>query len=211
MPDILPFVHVTDMVSGSGPFSRRNGWTPDHTNRLLSECSALAIEAIKRRLLQSLSCTVLLDDYRSVFNEFPETTPHVIDTSAAWIIGSAAICDDREFMDEGLAVVYDRNEKCGGAIKDRWCKGRSSFPWNKIVDVTFANSRLIPGVQFADLLAWSINNVYLGNVIGDWQTRFEGSPRTHKLWLDEGRLRNPNRQGLESFLRLRIPRRKPIR
>jgi hypothetical protein len=87
-------------------------------------------------------------------------------------------------------------------------KLRRNEAWKKLGAVGEVDSTVVPAVQAADLLAWSVDSYQEGKrPSGTWQLAMVSIEREN-LFLGEHALRNPNRDELERLLGLNLPPRK---
>lgn len=211
MPDVQPYIHVTDMMAGDHPFTRDRGWTTDRIDSLLNDCAVHIEEVTKSKLFRGVTCSLLLKDYRDVRRE-GIAMPSVVDILASFCVASSVAWSAEfaeEFMREGAELYFDQNGPFSGSIMNRKLHGklRRNEAWKKILHVGQVDSKLVPAVQAADLLAWSINAYHVGTRRGGWQLAMVSIPHEN-LFIGQGSLRNPQKDQLDELLALNLGPRK---
>jgi hypothetical protein len=207
-----PYLHTTDAVSLAKPFSRNQGWSDEKVNLLISDCATL-MEQCKGWGIRPISVSVILRDYKNVLSRIPDL-PAVELICAIQCVGLALIFGQAHLHDPKAELFFDRSEPFCGHVLDRWNNKkvtRTNDTWKSIVQVGQVDSRNVPALQAADLLAWSVNRAHEDNAIRYyWQERVLNVPRS-KDWLDEERLSKPNLEAMAVLKQLRLPVRKKMR
>lgn len=212
MPNVQPYIHVTDMLAGNDPFRGDCGWSAEHINSVLTKCALHLADATKSGMFRGVACSVLLKEYKQVRREMK--LPSVEDICASFCAArSFAWSPDfaDEFMREGAELYFDRNCPFSGSIVNRQRHGklRNNAAWLKLVSGGFVDSKLVPGVQAADLLAWSIDSYHENKRppgASTWQLMMVALEREN-LFLGEHSLRNPIKDELDELLALRLSNR----
>jgi hypothetical protein len=210
MPDVQPYIHVAEMMVGRCPFSRDQGWTDARIQSLLSDCSLHIAEATATKLFRGVACSVLLKDYKKIRRE-GIAVASVEDICSSFCVARAVAWNAdfaEDFMREGAELYFDQNGPFRGSIANRKKHGklRRNEAWKKLGAVGEVDSTVVPAVQAADLLAWSVDSYQEGKrPSGTWQLAMVSIEREN-LFLGEHALRNPNRDELERLLGLNLAR-----
>jgi len=207
MPNVQPFLHTTDLVSGSDPFLLASGWDDKSVMSFLVDCAAILADSFWFRRLHGLSVSIILADYKKAVQDGLDVV-HIKDRMGSWAIASAVLPFSTEFVNTGAVLSFDSGEPFEGPIRDRWIKEkRRKFAWSKIIGVGEYSMIDIPLIQAADLLAWAVNKSHEGYVHGSWQQSLLSAPRDSQM-LDEKTMRNPDPEELKRFNELKLPKRK---
>jgi hypothetical protein len=215
-----PWLHTTDAIGLTKDFSKRKGWDEDKVQRLIEDCvSVIATCSAVRKGRQithagirPASISVLLKDFKRALLKIPDlgSAEHICATQCT------GFC-----LHYGLHIgavkfqlFFDRNEPFCGHIQDRVNnrQAKKLDPlWNHVVFVGEGDMRDIPGLQAADLLAWSINHDHEENGPRyEWQRRLLMIDRDKELF-DFSKLSKPQRQVIDLVKTWKLPRRKPTR
>jgi len=212
--DMTPYLHTTDLITKNKPFTRARGWNKSKEESLLSECVEIIAEESRTDKFRGVSSSVLLDDYAKVRRDERKgiRTPPIEDICSSFCAGYAlawSLDFAESYFKDGASLYFDQNEPFRGSIvnRRRHKRLRNTGVWQKLVHVGEVNMKVVPAVQMADLLAWSINARYEGSIRGDWQRRLLNVPRESQ-WLDELALRSPRVDHLETLLALKLPNRR---
>jgi hypothetical protein len=119
----------------------------------------------------------------------------------------------RNFPPGYADLIFDQGEPFHGHVLERWKhpKEKGKPLYKGIRAVTEADMRFVPGLQMADMLAWSINRPYgQGGHEEVCEAVVDAIPRTERTFEYE-ELRKPNHTALETIAALRLPHRKPMK
>jgi hypothetical protein len=90
-------------------------------------------------------------------------------------------------------LFFDQGEPYYGYIHDRWKtqRVRKAEPvWERVIHVGEANMRKVPGLQAADLLAWSVNHAEQDRKIEySWQERILNIEREPEIFESINRMK----------------------
>jgi hypothetical protein len=215
IPDLYcpPYLHMTDLFTGNGPFSKHYGWNRTRKTALLNDCAEMIIRSMDDATLHAVSCSVHLKDYTRVVQDAQQATPHIIDTCANWCMAYACAIDPEDFQVNGAALFTDRNEPIYGAMTQIWNhrKLRNNYPWKKISQIAQAEMRVTPGIQMADMMAWSINDYIQTGCFRDEWHRLLIQQKRFWIELDERTLRNQKIENVKKYFALRPARRRQIK
>lgn len=207
-PDVQPYLHTTNMLTGNEPFTKKRGWNTTRLNALFETCALIIAEASDSKRFRLVSASVLLKDYREVRAEGVRLAS-VRDICASFCVASAVAWSPAfaaDFMQHGAELYFDQNELFRASITNRQHhrKLRNHPAWAKLSLVGSVNSKITPAVQPADLLAWSINAHQIGKVKGGWQLALLSLER-EKYNIGKRSLRKPNMDQLGPLLDLNLP------
>jgi hypothetical protein len=187
-----PYLHTTDLMAGSEPYSLRGGWDESKKLALLDDCTDVIVQSHVAGKVRGVTVTVDLKDYKQ------------IQDSGVPIISVDAICSTNcvalsmlaygESSLKGVALFFDRGEPYCGYIRNRWNnkKTRTKYPvWNAIQRIAEVDMRVTSGLQAADLLAWSVNAAWDDAMDPGWQYKLLELARDSK-YFDEEILKRPN-------------------
>jgi hypothetical protein len=195
------------------------GWKPPEVNALIADC----VSVIERRAtarqgghfhyfgLRPIAATVFLEDFKRALKLHPIHSPEmhcaIHCATAAQVWGKINGYDKIEFF-------FDRNEPFAGHIKDRLTSTGAHQARKElrdyIVNVSEADSKMVPALQAADLLAWCINDMYNGGIKRDWQRRMLKVDRDSQVFR-YSTLSNPSKEKLDIVASWNLPRRKPMK
>jgi hypothetical protein len=224
----VPYLHTTDAVSLSGDvFSKRNGWSLAKVEAFIDDCVGI-IEchaAIRRGSmitypgLRPTTVSILLKDYNRAFCEIPElgTPEHICVTQClarCILYANHTTALIKGSTEPKFQLFFDQNEPFRGHALDRAVNkaSRKQDPvWKNVIHNGESDMRDIPGLQAADLLAWSINRQHLdGEAHYGWQSRLLSIDRGQELF-DYDRLSIPQREMMLTIKDWKLPRRKASR
>jgi hypothetical protein len=108
-------------------------------------------------------------------------------------------------------LFFDQKEQYYGHIYDRWKNPRvrrAEPVWERVIHVGEANMRTIPGLQTADLLAWSVNHAEQDRLVRySWQERILNIDREKEI-LDYEALRKPLAESINCIKGYKLPQRR---
>jgi hypothetical protein len=211
------FLHTTDAVSRQGIYK---GWTPTQVDNFVMDCvSAIERPATIREGRQftligirPVAATVFLKDFKRAL----QTIPYLGSVEMLCAIHAATACQvwGRLTDHSHVAFFFDRGEHFAGHIRDRLTNkaARRATPALReyILSIGEADSKKVPALQAADLLAWCINDMYDGGIKHPSQKRMLAIDRDSETFKYR-RLMHPNKQRLDVFRSWGIPPRKPLR
>ena len=212
-----PWIHTTDMLTLNDPFTVAKGWSLPKVDRVLSDC-VKTIEDCKAKPeknwshgIMPITITVVLKDFEKAALKIPNlrtpelhTAMHCLQMCGYWA--------DHIGVNR-LQLTFDQNERFYGHVSDRWKSKRArkeEYIWDHIIAIGEADSRAVPGLQVADLIAWCVGKKHDHGITHEWQRHLL---RFHKEseFLDFKKLKAPDAEVLESLDRWKIPPRKPFR
>jgi hypothetical protein len=215
-----PWLHTTDAIGLSGPFSRSKGWIETKVEKLIDDCVAViercvAVRAAKEatyRGLRPITITVLLKDFKRAVQALPElgTVEHLCTIqSAGLVFGYGLYCGSSRFQ-----LFFDQGANFYGHVKDRISNPKSlrtGLGWNLVTHLGESNMRDVPGLQACDVFAWAVNHEFEDGMIRfDWQRRLLAIDRD-KEWYDYAALQNPIMENIKTVQSYKLPRRRPVR
>jgi hypothetical protein len=173
---MAPYVHMWQIISGTDPFERTNGWTKDKVVSLISD----AVELLKtRESFLPFSCRVNLTARERIIAE-----GHVVyDPMRLCAEMCMALCLDTSFLDarfkkkiESVYIFFDRGEFFMKPFKAHWLANRTppselatdpdKRVWDIIKNVIDGDKEIYLGLQAADMVAWATTRD-LANKLGE--------------------------------------------
>lgn len=211
-----PPLHATDAMSLSGEFSLAKGWSDarvdetveDYLRVVEDHCAISNVRAGIRPVI----ITVLLDDFESALIANPELESpiHV----AAIQCTGMSLTFGSYIGGSTFELIFDRGEPFRGHLVDRWKNPRSvaiNPVWKQVTAVAEASSHVTPGLQVADLWAWTVNDVIGSeNLSRSWQSRLLVIEREQELY-DSERLSTPFLDSIQLIQQMRLPKRRPYK
>jgi len=166
---IAPYIHMWQIVSGTDPFERPNGWTEAKVISLVSD----ALELLKNRIsLHSFSCRVNLSARQRIIDE-----GHSVWEPEKLCAGMCHALFRKWSLTKKLEAVYmffDRGEQFIKPLKKQWLANRTppgqvsidptKRVWDMIVNIIDDDMERNPPLQAADMIAWSTNRDLAGKL-----------------------------------------------
>ena len=157
------YLHMKQATKGLPPFDWKNGWNATKVWYLITDC-LMYINGLDKERFRQFACTLDLDAYRRAIADGiklddPITicNVHCPFTVLLWyglkypgIIHSA-----HYFFDESEPFKAPFEEMWANGMRDHLSIHSISEYWSLIKTVTTARMQNKPGLQMADLLAWS--------------------------------------------------------
>lgn len=211
-----PFVHTTDAVSLNNEFSQDKGWSKNRTRELLRDSVTIINRCLAEPLKHNfdgilpLTTTVNMRDFKRAKQKVPDLgTPEAI-----CVISTLDMCfqhGSRHLDIHRFKLIFDQNEKFYGHIRDRKDNRKSRATdriWSNVDALTEADMRRVPGLQVADLFAWSVNSKYKhGGTHHNWQKELLARHgEDHRLTYEQ--LLKPNFEVIERVKSWKLPPRR---
>ncbi len=160
-----PYIHMRDLHTGNGPFKRAHGWGTREATALTSDALQV-IQAIKfcyKACIFAVGIRVNLDAHESIVSKgMAIYSPHEICVRASVASMLKRFCDTlREESIETWNIAFDQGERFLHPFKKEWDRNRTKglikkhLFWDLILDVQPLDSKKEPGLQAADMFAWS--------------------------------------------------------
>ncbi len=165
------YVHMKEINALTKGFDQRLGWSQPKAFGLAASCLAYMSRLDKERF-RMFYCTVDICAWHKLKGEgyvIPEPIELCNEFAVFGIqlwyafkfpLESAII----DLKTDGEHYIFDRNEEFFLPFRAKWNSEKDKFetsgalsPWVLIEDVTEGESKKIPGIQAADILAWSVN------------------------------------------------------
>jgi hypothetical protein len=157
---IAPYVHMWQIISGTDPFERVNGWTKGRVVSLVSD----AVELLKNRdSLHAFSCRVNISARQRIIDE-----GHSVYEPARLCAEMCHSLSRRWSLTKKLELVwlfFDRGESFIKPLKDQWLANRTppnklatdpeKRVWDLIANIVDDDTEHTPGLQAADMVAWA--------------------------------------------------------
>ena len=151
---------MTDLVTGNDPFERRNGWTEDKVDKLVSDAKEILKYIDRRHIFTAIfsidmkACSRLRDQGHDI----PD--PSVI--CAEFCLYHLLTRFYRAHDIELAYLFYDQDEPFIKSIRSRWRKHNDpkklivgdSF-WGRLANIQPVDMRDTPAIQVADMVAWA--------------------------------------------------------
>jgi hypothetical protein len=165
------YVHMKEINALSKGFDKRLGWNQPNAFRLVNNC-LVCMSRLDKERFRMFYCTVDIGAWHKLKNEGYEI-PGPIDLCNEFSVFGVQLWYAYKFplktevfdlKTDGEHYVFDRNEEFYLPFRAKWNLEKDNFentgalsPWVLIDDVTEADMRKVPGIQAADILAWSVN------------------------------------------------------
>lgn len=158
---IAPYVHMTDLITGNDPFEICNGWTEYKVDRLVQDAE-IVLGQMHKEHVRAFACSIDLSARKRLIAQGYE----ISDPAAICAeIGMGALIqwyrDTHPF--EMAYLFYDQDEQFISSIRSSWLiydkqrKQRLAHPfWGTIANVRPVSMHDTPGIQAADIVAWSV-------------------------------------------------------
>jgi hypothetical protein len=162
------YVHMREVAHQIKGFDRKFGWNDDNAFGLATECMAYMSNLDKKRF-RMFYCVVDLKAWHKLRAEtFPLPSP--IDLCNEYCArGPMMWYFDRfpeilNLQNDTIKYFFDRGEPFKQPFEDEWIRETKRSEergvwsvWNLIEQITPVDMKKVPGVQAADILAWSVN------------------------------------------------------
>ena len=152
------------MVEASSLRKGFKGWTEDEVVVLVTELCLLTAEIHRGCLFQGFRFTMDNGAHRrwkaiGDLDPIPKNVAiGMFHRAATWYIKTLP----KDQIVKPLVLLFDKDEPYINVVENEWKIGNRArdFPWwGMINSISPVNMRAVPGVQAADMLAWSINRV----------------------------------------------------
>jgi hypothetical protein len=213
------YLHTTDAVCLSRDFSRRNGWDEDKVDSLISGCVSAIEECaavrngrrLEKASIRPVTISVLLQDFKKALSDMPDlrTPEHLCATQCVPV---CALYGKLIGADK-LQLFFDQGERFFGHIRDRMDNKKSRVEplWPCVIHAGESDMRLVPALQAADLLAWSVNHAYEEDTVSHkWQQRILDIDRERECF-DYEYLRTASREAMSTVKSWNLPTRRSPR
>jgi hypothetical protein len=169
------YVHMKEINSLTKGFEPRFGWNHQNAFGLAGACLAYMSRLDKERF-RMFYCTVDIGAWRKLKGEGYEL-PEPIEMCNEFCVYGVQLWYAYKFplkteifdlATDGEHYIFDRNEEFYLPFRAKWNVEKDKFestgelsPWILIDDVTEADMKKVPGIQAADILAWSVNREHM--------------------------------------------------
>ena len=169
------YVHMKEINSLTKQFDQYKGWNHQNAFGLAGECLAYMSRLDKERF-RMFYCTVDLGAWNKLKGEGYEI-PEPIDLCNEFAVFGVQIWYAYKYplesevfnlKTDGQHYVFDRGEDYYLPFRTKWNLEKDKFentgalsPWILIDDIGEADMRKTPGIQAADILAWSVNRDHI--------------------------------------------------
>jgi hypothetical protein len=159
---VAPFIHMIDLMAWDDPFERVNGWDEAKRDALIGGALRL-LQGLNKKAFRSFVCSVdVTSRDRLVAEGFSVPDPIVL--CSQWCFRSAFDWYIHKHDLEVGYAFYDRGEPFLATVKGIWLKERTPSKqlvkkgvfWDLIANMEEVDMAFTPGVQAADMLAWSL-------------------------------------------------------
>lgn len=166
------YIHMRELCSLRGEFSRDKGWTQEEAFGLVNQM-LIFLQHFKHERLQMYYCTIDLEARRRLVRDEGYKIPLPIDLCNEFCSETVLKAHLKKAWDsnptthvaEEMSFVFDNGEGFFGPFHKKWLGEVKRFrreggfnPWNVITNVTTSTDmKRLPGLQAADLLAWAVN------------------------------------------------------
>ncbi|MEO8593493.1 MAG: hypothetical protein ABI759_09230 [Candidatus Solibacter sp.] len=157
---VAPYLHMTDLISGSDPFQRRNGWTDVKIDVLISDIESLLARIDKKNIYSAVFTINRADCDQARAEKHSVPDPAVVCAQFCLYHPPMRYWEAHSEV-EFASLFYDQGEKFIQSIRASWLESaapgklaKNSF-WGRIAKVEPVDMRFTPPVQIADMLAWA--------------------------------------------------------
>jgi hypothetical protein len=165
------YIHMKELCSLNGEFSRDKGWTQQDSFGVLNKMLVF-LQNFDKQEFQMYYCTIDLEARRKLIAE-GYTIPSAVDICNQYCAETVLKAHMKKTLDrnpsaqeaEEMVFVFDNGEDFFHPFYKKWERELKRFrkekgwnPWNVITDVhTTTRMKKLPGLQAADVLAWAVN------------------------------------------------------
>jgi hypothetical protein len=163
------YVHMRELVRQIKWFDRKFGWTPKNSFALVFKC-LMYMQRLDKKRFRMFRCSVDLAAWRKLKAEtyqLPEPleifTKFCFECIVGWyFLKHPDILDP---MNGAVHFFFDKDEPFRQPFEDKWKSETKNLDarrgdwnaWTLVKEVAAVEMRDVPGVQAADILAWSAN------------------------------------------------------
>jgi hypothetical protein len=159
-----PYIHMTDIVAAQKPFTEENGWTEDKRLALVNQAASYLSHRDKSAFC-GFSCVVdcaardrLIKQGASIAEPHKICSEVCLGAMMKWIAHKyVAISESEPIAVETMDFFFDQGEPFRGYFEKyaRIGKKKKQLIWSLVNTIAPADMKLTPGLQVADMLAWS--------------------------------------------------------
>jgi hypothetical protein len=167
---VAPYVHMTELLTGNGPFKRDAGWTDQKIKDLISDTTGV-LASMDQTKVCGVACAVDIHAHRRLLAEgYQVPKPAVVCAEIG--VGNLLPWYIERHGVELAHLFYDQGEPFIRSIRTRWLREEEKKRrikhgfWALIANVQPLNMRDTPPIQVADVLAWAFTR-RLRNELGD--------------------------------------------
>ena len=197
------YVHMRELAHLRDGFSGL-GWTKESAFGLVFEC-LMYMQHLDKKTFGMFYCAVDLDACRKLKAEtyrLPDPIDMCNEFCTEKILDWYLVRYPGIINPSAINYFFDQNEPFKARFEEKWKRGRGRrakakendplCKWDLIGDVKSAEMKRTPGLQAADILAWSVNrqNTTNGDVPGAGLSEIMWNiiPSLYKIW-DEAEIR----------------------
>jgi hypothetical protein len=180
------YIHMRELVRQIDGFDWRHGWNVTNSFGLVTKC-LMYMQHLDKKRFRMFYCAVDLAAWRKLkaeTYELPEPIELCNRFCSELVLGWYFVKhpDILDPMNGAIHYFFDKDEPYKQVFEDKWksetgkidaSKGDWSV-WNLVKEVAAVEMRKVPGIQAADILAWSVNRE---------NTSIEGSPGRMLLYI----------------------------
>lgn len=154
-----PYMHMVEAIYRTGPFE---GWTDDEVGLLIVQLATIPSVVASVHPIQGMRFTIDARAHRKWAPQGIQPIPENL-AIGCWQRLFMWYKDSPRAILEPMVILFDRGEPYLNAMMRRWNRRRSfrgKKPlWDLIKSIAPVEASDVPGVQAADMLAWSMNRV----------------------------------------------------
>lgn len=162
-----PYLHMREAMFLKGPFHKSNGWDSKRVMQLVAKLADV-INCYDERTLLPCAFSVGMDRYRNAAST--ASTGQVLRAATVCAVQCCqrilgALVPDSTDANATINIYRDSNDLYLGDLLRDWKSPkirRSQLILERINMIASAEMKVTPGIQMADLLAWSVHR-YLTN------------------------------------------------
>ncbi len=202
---VASYVHMNEIRQLEKEFHWRLGWNQHKAFSLVTKCLVYMSRMAKDRI-RMFYCSIDLVAWRKLESEGYDLVDP-IELCNEFCMGVVLKWYIDKYPDDSMVYLgpnspdsvhyfFDRGEEFAEPFKKHWSKGKDAFEetgkangWTLIDEVSEVDMKKVPGVQAADILAWSVNREATAEpgVPGTLLARIikQVIPHTHLTWDEE--------------------------
>jgi hypothetical protein len=156
-----PYLHMRELTSFNGAFTRDKGWDVTKTSSLVNDCM-MYVQGLDKQDYRSFTCTIDMLAYREIRargDKLPNPY-RILSRFSPELVLQHYLKKFADNYPQEIHYFFDQGEKYKGIFERRWMRGKKSGKgllnhWHLIKSVDTVDMKDYPAVQFADLLAWA--------------------------------------------------------
>ncbi|HEX4769356.1 MAG TPA: DUF3800 domain-containing protein [Bryobacteraceae bacterium] len=171
-----PYMHMVDATSLNKGFSKTHGWTKPKVGQLVLDLFRVLRDFGFDRL-RGVCCPVALSDWRRAASQFKHPFPDSAESLCVELcIRNTVIINPNDAGKPKIVQLYfDRGEDFMKKIYRTWTNAPESKRqgWQRQTESIGTVTRLCPGVQAADVIAWITNKHFTDGTDAEYEMWYQ--------------------------------------